>query len=456
MASIGSRLQSILWVGSGESFAADLVVDAPLLDVVWEADVKGAARHASRHFDAAILDVANREDALASLSALREVSREWPVVVKLAEAAAELVRRLRNAGASCVWVPGAAPATSADLMNQLEALARPTPRRLRSRRLELAAASPSPDIIGESAALRETFALAERAGRTLATVLLSGETGVGKEVLARAIHRGNPDRRGPFVAINCAAFPDTLLESELFGHVRGAFTGADRDKRGLFEEAHGGTLFLDEVGETSGPFQAKLLRALQEREVRPIGGSKTRRIDVRAIAASNRDLWRESQEGAFREDLYYRLAVFPIRVPPLRERSCDILPLAHHFLALHKGNQNDAPQKLSAEATRLLHAYHWPGNVRELDNEIQRAIALAGPDQELGPEHFSERLFGILEPIEANMRSGDSLRESLDRVEAWIIRETLEVNGGRRAQTARRLRITREGLYKKMKRLGIE
>jgi transcriptional regulator with PAS, ATPase and Fis domain len=287
-------------------------------------------------------------------------------------------------------------------------------------------------------------------------VLLSGETGTGKELVARAVHRGSPRSGGPFVAVNCAAFPDTLLESELFGHTRGSFTGADRDRRGLFEEAHGGVLFLDEVGETSRPFQAKLLRALQEREVRPVGGSRTRSVDVRVIAASNRDLRAEAAATTFREDLYYRLAVFPIRLPPLRERPGDVVPLAEHFLALH-GRQEGKPEvHLSAAAERLLQSHRWPGNVRELENEIQRALALAEPGEALTPEHFSERVAGLLEPVEANLRAGDTLRDTLGRVEAWIIRRALEDQGGRRAATARRLGVTREGLYKKMKRHGIE
>jgi Nif-specific regulatory protein len=299
------------------------------------------------------------------------------------------------------------------------------------------------------------FALVERASASRATVLVSGETGTGKELVARAIHRAGPRGAGPFVAVNCAAFPDTLLESELFGHVRGAFTGADRDKRGLFEVADGGTLFLDEVSETSGPFQAKLLRALQEREVRPVGGTRSRAVDARVIAATNRDLWREGEAGGFRQDLYFRLAVFPIHIPPLRQRAGDVLRLASHFLEAHGRSEGKPGVRLSPAAERLLEAHPWPGNVRELENEIQRALALVEPGDTLAPEHFSERLRAILPPIEASLRPGDTLRETLDRVEAWLIREALAAHGGRRAQTARRLGVTREGLYKKMQRLGI-
>jgi len=317
-------------------------------------------------------------------------------------------------------------------------------------------ASPSPDIIGESPPMREVFELVACASRTRATVLVTGETGTGKELVAREIHRGSPRSRRAFVAINCAAFPDTLLESELFGHVRGAFTGADRDRKGLLEEADGGTLFLDEVSETSGPFQAKLLRALQEREVRPVGGARSRRVDVRVVAATNRDLWSDAQAGTFRQDLYFRLAVFPIHVPPLRERPEDLLALAHHFLAAHARAEERPESRLSRDACHLLQAYTWPGNVRELDNEIQRALALAESGEALAPHHFSRRLFGPIDPEHTDLRPGETLRDSMARVEAWLIRRALADHDGRRAETARRLSITREGLYKKMKRLGIQ
>jgi Nif-specific regulatory protein len=258
------------------------------------------------------------------------------------------------------------------------------------------------------------------------------------------------------VAVNCAAFPDGLLESELFGHVRGAFTGADRDKPGLFLEASGGSLFLDEIGETAPPLQATLLRVLQEREVRPLGSARSRPVDVRVIAATNRDLRDEAARGAFREDLYYRLAVFPITVPPLRARRDDVLPLAEHFLVRHGERDGKPGCRLSHAAAQLLIAHDWPGNVRELDNEMQRALALAPKGGLVTPKHLSPQVAGIALPVQRESRPGDTLRANLDRVEAWLIRRALEQQGGRRAATARKLGITREGLYKKMKRLGIE
>ena len=448
-----AAIRSVLWIGRGERFAAELVADAPTLDVVWERDVPEAARLAVEGFHAVVLDADDAEAALQGLRSLGAPDRA-PVLVRLAGGDAPRIPELRAAGAADVLLHrggGGGGAATLELLERIEALARQRRRPPRRR----APASP-PEIVGTSSQMQEVFSLVEVAGHSRATVLLSGETGTGKELVARALHRGSPRRGGPFVAVNCAAFPDTLLESELFGHVKGSFTGAERDKRGLIEEANGGVLFLDEVGETSRPFQAKLLRTLQEREVRPVGGSRTRSVDVRVVAATNRDLRAETETGAFREDLYYRLAVFPIRLPPLRERPGDVVPLAEHFLALH-GQQEGKPEvHLSAAAERLLQSHRWPGNVRELENEIQRALALAEPGEALTPDHFSERVAGLLEPVEANLRAGDSLRETLGRVEAWIIRGALDANGGRRAATARRLGVTREGLYKKMKRLNVE
>ncbi|MCP5044141.1 MAG: AAA domain-containing protein, partial [bacterium] len=311
------------------------------------------------------------------------------------------------------------------------------------------------DIIGESEALRSALELAERGAGGIATILLHGETGTGKEVFAKAIHRMSPRANHRFVAINCAAIPDSLLESELFGHVRGAFTGANTTKPGLFEVARGGTLFLDEVGETSGSLQAKLLRALQEKEIRPVGGSQDKKIDVRIIAASNRDLRVEAARGVFREDLFYRLAVFPISIPALRKRGADVITLAQHFLATYGRTGDDrAPAELSQAAAELLLTYPWPGNVRELENEIQRALTLAGDVKLITPEFLSEPIRNVAAPVSSEEHIGKTLREIVAQVEAQVIRRTLANNGGRKARAARDRGITREGLYKKMKRLN--
>ena len=441
-------IRSVLWIGPGERFAADLVADAPTLDVVWERDVEGALALRLEDLDAVVVDATEPKEAVVTLAALAGLPGRPPLLVRIDASEAESVPSLHAAGAADVLLRGAAvpEASTAQLVERLEAIAQPRERRARIPRT----------LIGDSPKMQELFALVECASRSRATVLVTGETGTGKELVARAIHDASPRRQKPFVALNCAAFPETLLESEFFGHVRGAFTGADRDRKGLFESADRGTIFLDEVSETSRPFQAKLLRVLQEREVRPLGGARTRRVDVRVIAASNRDLWREAVGEGFREDLYYRLAVFPIHVPPLRGRAADVVALAEHFLTVHGRREGKRGVRLSPEASRLLQAYLWPGNVRELENEIQRGLALARPGEALTPAHFSERLTGVLEPIEANAFPDESLRQTLARVEAWLIRRALERYGDNRTETARQLAITREGLYKKMKRLNIE
>jgi DNA-binding NtrC family response regulator len=443
-----SAIRTILWVGRGEGFPAQ-VADAPLLDVVFERDAEAAAELPLAGFDACVLDAPGPETALAGVRRLRTCRGCPPLLVRLERgeaAAAELVR----AGAADVLLRRADADAPAEILVRVERLLRAPAGAGKARR-----ATGSDGILGESAVMQRVLGLAARASRARATVLLTGETGTGKELVARAIHRAGPRAAQPFVAVNCAAFPDTLLESELFGHIRGAFTGADRDKRGLFEAADGGTLFLDEVSETSGPFQAKLLRALQEREVRPVGGARSRAVDARVVAATNRELWREGAAGGFRPDLYFRLAVFPIHIPPLRERAGDVLLLARHFLEAHGRAENKSGVRLSPEAERLLEAHPWPGNVRELENEVQRALALVEPGETLAPDHFSERMRSALPPPPAALQPGETLRETLDRVEAWLIREALSAHGGRRAQTARRLGVTREGLYKKMQRLGI-
>ncbi len=311
-------------------------------------------------------------------------------------------------------------------------------------------------LVTASPAMREILDLVDRAAASPSTVLLTGETGAGKEVIARELHARSDRAEAPFVAINCAAFPESLLESELFGHVKGAFTGADRARTGLFEAAAAGTLFLDEIAEMGLPLQAKLLRVLQEREIRPVGGTRVVAIGCRILAATNRVLADEVHAGHFREDLFYRLNVFPIRIPPLRERREDILPLARHFIARHGPREGKPDCHLSLAAGQLLQSYAWPGNVRELENEILRALMMTTAGELITPKTLSPKLVEILEPIAQGARPDESLRDALERVEAWMIRRALGNNAGRKARTARKLGLTREGLYKKMKRLGIE
>jgi transcriptional regulator with PAS, ATPase and Fis domain len=412
----------VLWVGPASGLEASPLAASALVDIAWSRELDDALGLSLAGFDCVVVHAAG-------------------------PAAARARAQLSAAGARAV-------------LDTDDPARRPSPADLAAlRRMPSAppqaAAKPS-GIIGESAALAAALALVERARRSGATVLLTGETGTGKEVLARAIHAGSARGTGPFVALNCAAFPDTLLESELFGHAKGAFTGADRAKDGLMALADGGTLFLDEVGETSTALQAKLLRALQEREVRPVGGTRARRVDVRVIAATNRDLSGEIAHGRFRADLFWRLAVFPIRVPPLRERREDVLALARHFLALHGAREGRPGCRLTREAEELLLAHTWPGNVRELENEILRALALSEAFETIPPERLSERLGQLLEPLPGLVCDAEPLRASLARFEAWCLRRALDRSGGRRAETARNLGLTREGLYKKLKRHGIQ
>jgi len=301
--------------------------------------------------------------------------------------------------------------------------------------------------------------LVERAARYDVSILLSGESGTGKELLARAIHYASGRAEQAFIVENCGALPDTLLESELFGHKKGAYTGAFEDRVGLFQQAHGGTLFLDEIGETSPAFQVKLLRVLQEGEFRPLGGNRTHSVDVRVIAATNRDLGEEVKAGRFREDLYYRLATVPMRVPPLRERRMDIPLLAENILH-HAAEQLARPvEGFAPEVLPCLQAHAWPGNVRELMNEIRRMLVLSdGP--RLGADLLAPhiRLSGLSEVrVDAETAApGSGLKSRVDHLESQIVREALNRHRGNISRVARELGLSRLGLRNKIARLGLE
>lgn len=446
---------AVVWIGEERRALQSDSID-PLheqLAVTFARDNTEIDSFHRNEFDAAVLE--HGADIEQRLRQLRRRSRCPPLLVIVEAMEASRVRELLGAGAHDVLV-SCRDAPPEEFRQELAARVRRIAKAKRARR---ASAQPGrsdlPDVIARAESMRAVLELARRASQSRATVLLSGETGSGKEVVAQAVHSLGRRAALPFVAVNCAAFPDSLLESELFGHVRGAFTGADRDKTGLFEQAGGGTLFLDEIGETSGPLQAKLLRVLQEREIRPVGGATTRKVGVRVVAASNRDLRAEAARGFFREDLYYRLAVFPIEVPPLRDRAHDILPLAEHFLDLHGKHEEKPDCQLSPSAHSLLLAHPWPGNVRELENEMLRALALADAGDWIGAIHLSDRIARPSTLSLHDVRGGDSLQASMARVEAHLIREGLARNRASRTATARELGITREGLHKKMKRLGI-
>jgi transcriptional regulator with GAF, ATPase, and Fis domain len=321
-------------------------------------------------------------------------------------------------------------------------------------------------IIGDSRRMQQVLQQLSKVVDTRVTVLVEGETGTGKELFASAIHYRSQRRDKLFVAQNCAAFPENLLESELFGHKRGAFTGATDEKKGLFEVADGGTLFLDEVGEMPLSLQAKLLRVLQEGEVRPIGSAVARRVNVRIVAATNRVLEREVAEGRFREDLYYRLKVFPLRVPALRERREDVPLLAAHFLEKYTREFGREIAGFTQPALEILRAYDWPGNVRELENEVQRAVIQADGETFITPQLLSQRVrkndaraSAAGEASEPEVSEEDdasgTLREMMDRVEKRILARTLAAHGNNKTSAAKALGITREGLHKKLKSLGM-
>ena len=306
-------------------------------------------------------------------------------------------------------------------------------------------------IIGSSAPMVALWDLIVHVAPTEATVLINGESGTGKELVASALHHKSLRSSGPFVKVNCAALAETLLESELFGHERGAFTGADRRREGRFVQAHGGTLFLDEIGETSPAMQAKLLRVLQEHELQRVGGQETIRVDVRIIVATNRDLEEEVAAGRFREDLYYRLNVVELEVPPLRDRHGDIPLLATYFLRRFADKNNRAVSGITPECMDILNRYPWPGNVRELEHCIERGVILMRGDYlDVNALPLAvQRWAGANEPRETGEPS------TLKEAEKALILKTLEETGGNRSEAARRLQITRKTLLNKLKSYGI-
>jgi two-component system response regulator HydG len=307
------------------------------------------------------------------------------------------------------------------------------------------------EIVGRSQEMQKVMELIARVSQTDITVLIDGESGTGKELVAKAIHQHSRRVRRPFVVVNCAALPDTLLESELFGHVRGSFTGAISDKKGLFEEAQGGTIFLDEIGETSQATQVKLLRFLQEGEIKRVGSNTTLRVDVRLIAATNRDLQAMVDAGEFRQDLFYRLNVIQITLPPLRERPDDILPLAEFFVRKYAARMRKNPPMLSQEAIQLLTAYDWPGNVRELENAIERAVTLCLGDRIL-PHDLPEALHGARPSL---LKRALSEQMTLRELEKYYIIETLERNNWNYELVTKILGIGRTTLWRKLKEYNL-
>jgi DNA-binding NtrC family response regulator len=335
-------------------------------------------------------------------------------------------------------------------------------RAMERRRLQKSAAANAPaadgearPIIGRNQAMVELFKLVSRVAATKSSVLIQGESGTGKELIARTIHQGSPRASGPFIAVNVTSLSETLLESELFGHVKGAFTGAIERRPGLFVEANRGTIFLDEVGDMSLPMQAKLLRVLQEHELKPVGGNETIPVDVRMVAATHQDLEELVRAGRFREDLYYRLNVIPITLPPLRDRRDDIPLLAKHFLEKFSPA---APMQASQGAMRLLMSYGWPGNVRQLENAIERAVALSAGRKEIEVSDLPPEIQSVPPPTTTPFvefpDEGLDLPSYLSRIEQDLIGRALDRTGGNRNRAAELLRIKRTTLVEKLKRMG--
>jgi transcriptional regulator with GAF, ATPase, and Fis domain len=378
----------------------------------------------------------------AELGWVRLVATLAAVAISDARAQLLLRRSVRRAERAEARLAGELARREAELDVAERELARAT----RGRETRFAYAA----IVGDSEAVRAMLRVVDRVTASEVPVLVVGESGSGKELVARAIHGNGPRARGPFVSENCGAVPETLLESTLFGHVRGAFTGAVRPRAGLFEVAHQGTLFLDEIAEMSLGMQAKLLRALQDGEIRPVGSENARRVDVRVIGATHRDLEALVREGRFREDLLYRLNVISVRVPPLRERTGDVPLLVQHFMKVHAGGRR---VRVSRAALDALSAFSWPGNVRQLENEIRRALVLS--DEMILTEHLSpdvrDRATG-----EIQRADGLNLRKRLDALEADLVRTALKRTQGNQTRAAELLGVSRFGLQKMMKRLEIK
>jgi DNA-binding NtrC family response regulator len=312
-------------------------------------------------------------------------------------------------------------------------------------------------LVGQSPAIRQIYAVVEKVANTPSTVLITGESGTGKELIARALHENSSRHAGPFIKINCAAIPKTLMESELFGYEKGAFTGAVGAKPGRFELAHGGTLFLDEIGEIPVEMQVKLLRVLQESEFERVGGIRTIKVDVRLVTATNRDLLQDISAGSFREDLYYRLNVVPIHIPPLRDRHEDIPLLLEHFLTKFNDRLKKQIGSVAPEAIARMVSYHWPGNIRELENLMERTMLFCERSEiqvsDLPPEIGGLPAAAAASPAGASLK--EAVRAETERVERELIQKALDETGGNVTQAARKLKISRKSLQTKMKELGL-
>jgi DNA-binding NtrC family response regulator len=432
------------------------VVELQLTSAGFEVDKAATAEEGIKVVDRADLVLTDLRlpnmDGLELLALIRRQNAQVPVVVMTAFSSIETAVESMKAGATD-FLPK--PFSLDHLMQVVHKALEVRALRDENRQLKeaLGRRYEYDNIIGRSEPMQEIFATIERVAPTRATVLLAGESGVGKDLIARAIHFHSPRRDRPLVKINCTAIPENLMESELFGYEKGAFTGAVTSKPGKFEQADTGTVFLDEIGDVPGPIQVKLLRILQEREFERLGSNVTRHTDVRIIAATNQDLRAALEQGTFREDLYYRLNVVPLNIPPLRERKQDVPFLANHFIRKLAADSGSAVESITDAAMERLMAYHWPGNVRELENVIERSLVLCrGSQLDAG----DVRLESAPRPRSQNGQHFLPEGLTLDQYEQELIREALRRADGNKSHAARLLGLTRNALRYRLTQMGLE
>ena len=453
-------LRSILIADDEESIRHVLVVllEGRGYEVRAVCDGEEALRELqARDYDALVTDVRMpKMDGLQLVRAAQAASPETTIIVMSAYGSHELAIEAMKAGAYDYLGKPFHPDEVLLVLRKAEERERLRLENLRLRREISRARGPS-QLIAEAPAMREVMRVVEKVAPTTTTVLIEGESGTGKEVVARALHELSPRAERPFVAVNCGSIPEALIESELFGHAKGAFTDARTAKRGLFEEADGGTLLLDEVGELPLPLQPALLRVLQEGEIRRVGDSRLTKVDVRILAATNRDLAQLVQAGRFREDLYYRLNVVGLKLPPLRERAEEIPALSARFLERHAARIGVAPRRLSRQALELLLRFRWPGNVRELENALERALVLSEED-EIEAEALPAQVQAGAEPlpVPSALDPGDlSVKRAQRVLEADLIRRALQQTGGNRTKAAELLELSPRALLYKIREYGL-
>ena len=411
----------------------------------------------ARKFDLVISDIKMREmDGIQVLAGLKAIDPELPVIIMTAYASQKSAIDAVNKGAFHYLIKHAKNDEIKMVVRnaiEMRRVRREVPAQARPGNRREVMSDPRM-IIGKGPAMQRVFQLVEKVAVTDSTILIHGESGTGKELIARAIHFRSTRAGGPFVSINCGALPESLLESELFGHVKGSFTGAIKDKEGLFKVATGGTFLLDEIGETTPAIQVKLLRVLQEKEIIPVGGTSPIKTDVRVIAATNRDLEAEVEHGRFRADLYYRLNVIPVLLPPLRERREDIPLLVYHFLRKSRPSHPDVLQAINKEALQLLVEYDWPGNVRELENIIERSVILQAGDVLQADD--------LPEIVRSNRRAGGARRlfegtsVTLEELEREYLVTVLNETGWQKKKASSILGINASTLYRKIQRYGLD